>query len=88
LAVYLSLGAKGIADRLDFKYFNSSNVNTVCDIECRDEGMLSNLDGFIKAREDKDILIVLHSIGSHGQLTISATRRLSKFLHPFAKPIN
>jgi len=66
LAVYLSLGAKGIADRLDFKYFNSSNVNTVCDIECRDEGMLSNLDGFIKAREDKDILIVLHSIGSHG----------------------
>jgi len=59
-------GAKGIADRLDYEDFNSSSVNTVCDIECRDEGMLSNLDSLIKARVDKDILIVLHSMGSHG----------------------
>jgi lipid A ethanolaminephosphotransferase len=59
-------GAKGVADRLDFEYFNSSSVNTVCDIECRDEGMLSNLAVLIKARSDKNILIVLHSMGSHG----------------------
>ena len=59
-------GAKGIADRLDFEDFNSPSTNTICDIECRDEGMLSNLAVFIKAREDKDILIVLHSMGSHG----------------------
>ena len=59
-------GAKGIADRLDLEDYNSSSVNTVCDIECRDVGMLSNLDEFIKARFDKDMLIVLHSMGSHG----------------------
>jgi len=59
-------GAKGIANRLDFKNFTSSSVNTICDIECRDEGMLSDLGVFIETRTDKDILIVLHSMGSHG----------------------
>ncbi|MCS5592823.1 MAG: phosphoethanolamine--lipid A transferase [Gammaproteobacteria bacterium] len=59
-------GAKGLADRLDFKDFNSSSINSICDIECRDEGMLSDLGVFVEARADKDILIVLHSMGSHG----------------------
>ena len=59
-------GPKGIADRIDFKDFTSPNVNTVCDIECRDEGMLNGLEALIEARPDKDILIVLHTMGSHG----------------------
>jgi lipid A ethanolaminephosphotransferase len=59
-------GAKGIADRIDYIDFSSPNVNTVCDIECRDEGMLNGLEALIEAQPDKDILIVLHTMGSHG----------------------
>ncbi len=58
--------SKGVALRVDYEDFKSPKNNPVCDIECRDEGMLSNLDRFIKANPNKDILIVLHQMGSHG----------------------
>ena len=41
-------------------------ANPVCDVECRDEGMLAGLDEYIKAHPKGDILIVLHQMGNHG----------------------
>lgn len=58
--------SKNVADRLVFQDYKSDNVNTVCDIECRDEGMLSDLQQYINNHSNKDILIVLHTMGSHG----------------------
>lgn len=46
--------------------FRSSALNTVCDVECRDEGMVVGLQGFIKNSKSKDIFIVLHPFGTHG----------------------
>jgi lipid A ethanolaminephosphotransferase len=58
--------SKNVADRLPSQNYKSDNINTVCDIECRDEGMLSDLQQYIDNYNDKDILIVLHTMGSHG----------------------
>lgn len=57
--------SKHVADRIPFFDFKTPEVNTVCDDECRDTGMLDGLQQFIDAQE-KDILIVLHQMGSHG----------------------
>jgi lipid A ethanolaminephosphotransferase len=58
--------SKGVADRITYQNFKSKRVNTICDIECRDEGMLVNLQSYVDVQNDKDILIVLHIMGSHG----------------------
>lgn len=58
--------SKGIADRIDYQDFKSSKVNTICDSECRDEGMLVGLQSYIDNNTNQDIMIVLHMIGSHG----------------------
>jgi len=58
--------SKGVADRIAFEDFRSPDVNPVCDEECRDVGMLSGLQDFIEQKENGDILIVLHQMGSHG----------------------
>ena len=59
--------SKGVALRVDFEDYRTSQTNTICDdVECRDEGMLVGLDEYIKNRKDKDILIVLHQMGNHG----------------------
>ena len=58
--------SKGVADRITYQNFKSKRVNTICDIECRDEGMLVNLQSYVDVQNDKDILIVLHTMGSHG----------------------
>jgi lipid A ethanolaminephosphotransferase len=58
--------SKNVADRLPFQDYKSDTINTVCDIECRDEGMLSDLQQYIDKHNNKDILIVLHTMGSHG----------------------
>jgi len=57
--------SKGVADRVTYESYKSSDNNTICDIECRDEGMLVGLDKVI-AKNDKDILIILHQMGNHG----------------------
>lgn len=58
--------SKGVATRMAYENFKSPTLNTVCDTECRDIGMLSGLDNYIETRKHKDILIVLHQMGNHG----------------------
>ena len=58
--------SKGVADRVTYQDFQKPSVNTVCDIECRDEGMLVGLQDYIDGHPKKDILIVLHTMGNHG----------------------
>jgi len=58
--------SKGVAIRLPYEDYKSSKNNTVCDQECRDEGMLVGLDKYIEQHKNKDILIVLHQMGNHG----------------------
>jgi lipid A ethanolaminephosphotransferase len=58
--------SKGVADRVNYASYKNRNKNPVCDIECRDEGMLSQLDNYIKNRPVGDIMIVLHQMGNHG----------------------
>lgn len=57
--------SKGVADRVEYQDFKSSELNTVCDIECRDVGMLNGLQTYIN-QQDGSILIVLHQMGNHG----------------------
>lgn len=59
-------GSKGVADRINFQDFSTRSTNTICDTECRDEGMLVGLQEYIDKSKNKDILIVLHMMGSHG----------------------
>ena len=58
--------SKGVALRVPFEDYRTPQNNTVCDTECRDEGMLVGLDQYIAAHKGKDILIVLHMMGNHG----------------------
>ena len=59
--------SKGVATRVDFQDYKSSQNNTICDeTECRDEGMLVGLDEYIANHPKKDILIILHQMGNHG----------------------
>ncbi|GAB4226330.1 MAG: phosphoethanolamine--lipid A transferase [Methyloligellaceae bacterium] len=58
--------SKGVADRVRYEGFQSPDINPVCDLECRDEGMLAGLQEFIDAHAQGDILIVLHQMGNHG----------------------
>lgn len=58
--------SKGVATRMQYEDFRNPSLNPACEGECRDIGMLSGLDQYIKAREGKDILIVLHQMGNHG----------------------
>lgn len=58
--------SKGVADRVPHESYKSSDTNPVCDVECRDEGMLSNLQSYIDSHPKGDIFIVLHQMGNHG----------------------
>jgi lipid A ethanolaminephosphotransferase len=58
--------SKSVADRIEFLDLRSSQNNPICDPECRDEGMLVNLQNYIEEQDKKDILIVMHTMGSHG----------------------
>ena len=57
--------SKGVADRVKYEHYKSSENNTMCEDECRDTGMLVGLDKLIE-ESDKDIVIVLHQMGNHG----------------------
>lgn len=57
--------SKGVATRVNYQDFKSPGVNTDCDVECRDLGMLDGLQEYIDAQQG-EILIVLHQMGSHG----------------------
>lgn len=58
--------SKGVALRVPYRNFRSPENNTVCDVECRDEGMLVPLQEYIDAHPSGDIFIVLHQMGNHG----------------------
>ena len=58
--------SKSVADRITFKDYRSSELNSICNPECRDEGMLTNLQSYIDDQNNQDLLIVLHTMGSHG----------------------
>ena len=48
--------SKGVALRVDYEDFKTKKRNLICDIECRDEGMLIGLDNFIEKKEQKSRL--------------------------------
>lgn len=58
--------SKGVATRIKYEDFKTPTLNPICKGECRDVGMLSGLDAFVKSHQDKDMLIVLHQMGNHG----------------------
>ena len=59
--------SKGVALRVPFKYYKNNFYNKQCiEGECRDIGMLGDLDSYIKEQKGKDVLIVLHQMGNHG----------------------
>ena len=60
--------SKGVALRVPYEYYRTPETNTICDIECRDEGMLVGLQEYIDSKKTGDILIVLHQRGNHGPL--------------------
>lgn len=57
--------SKGVALRVTYEDYQNPDNNTICDEECRDEGMLVGLQEYIDAQKN-DILIVLHQMGNHG----------------------
>lgn len=58
--------SKGVAARVPYEDYKYPATNTVCDIECRDVGMLVGLQEFINKKTSGDIFIVLHQMGNHG----------------------
>ncbi|RUR19297.1 phosphoethanolamine--lipid A transferase [Legionella sp. km535] len=61
--------SKGVAVRphhVVYQDYKDPSRNTVCDTECRDEGMLIGLQEFIDQHTTGDIAIILHQMGSHG----------------------
>ncbi|MBF0572309.1 MAG: phosphoethanolamine--lipid A transferase [Desulfamplus sp.] len=58
--------SKGVALRVNYQDYKTPKMNPICDIECRDEGMLSGLQDYIDAHEKGDIFILLHQMGNHG----------------------
>jgi len=58
--------SKGVATRIEYINYRIPENNTICDIECRDEGMLVNLQSYIDNHPKGDIFIVLHQMGNHG----------------------
>lgn len=58
--------SKHVADRVTYEPYLDPDRNPVCDIECRDEGMLVGLQDYIDAHPAGDILIVVHQMGNHG----------------------
>jgi len=58
--------SKGVAKRVQFEDYQTSEKNTMCEGECRDEGMLVGLQEYIDSHPKGDIVIVLHQMGNHG----------------------
>jgi lipid A ethanolaminephosphotransferase len=58
--------SKGVADRVTYEDYKNPDKNTICNPECRDEGMLVGLQEYIDSKKSGDILIVLHQMGNHG----------------------
>jgi len=75
--------SKGVALRVPYADYKTPPTNTICDAECRDEGMLVGLNQYIKKQKNKEILIVLHQMGNHGP---AYNKRYTKNFETF-KPV-
>ncbi len=72
--------SKGVATRLTYQDYKDPAINTICDTECRDEGLLVGLQDYIDQHKTGDITIVLHQMGSHGPAYYSRyTKAFEKF---------
>ena len=58
--------SKGVALRVQYEDYKTPEKNPLCDIECRDEGMLAGLQEYIDRQKNGDIFVVLHQMGNHG----------------------
>lgn len=58
--------SKGVALRVAYEDYKTDKTNTICNPECRDEGMLVGLQEHIDQAREKDVVIVLHQMGNHG----------------------
>ena len=58
--------SKGVAERIQHENYKKPALNPVCDSECRDIGMLANIQTYIDEHQHGDIFIVLHQMGNHG----------------------
>lgn len=58
--------SKGVAARVKYEDYKTAATNTICNPECRDEGMLVGLQDYINGVKEKDIVIILHQMGNHG----------------------
>lgn len=58
--------SRGVALRVPYRDYKIPENNPVCDVECRDEGMLSHIQAYIEEHQQGDIFIVLHQMGNHG----------------------
>lgn len=58
--------SKGVAVRVPYQSYKSESTNEICDIECRDVGLLTHIQAYIQEHPTGDILIVLHQMGNHG----------------------
>jgi len=57
--------SKGVARRVTYEDYQTPENNPDCDKECRDTGMLEGLQEYFDSQKG-DVLVVLHSMGSHG----------------------
>ena len=58
--------SKGVALRVPYENYSTTGKNPICDVECRDEGMLPRIQEYISEHKKGDIFIVLHQMGNHG----------------------
>ncbi len=58
--------SKSVASRVPYVNYKSAENNPVCDDECRDIGLLANLQDYIDQHKEGDVFIVLHQMGNHG----------------------
>ncbi|HIP39156.1 MAG TPA: phosphoethanolamine--lipid A transferase [Desulfocapsa sulfexigens] len=58
--------SKHIAGNVPYYNYQLPSVNSECDTECRDMGMLTGLQEYINNQPKGDIFIVLHQMGNHG----------------------
>lgn len=58
--------SKGVAARATYEDYKTPARNTICDVECRDEGMLVGLQEYVDRQPRGDVFIVLHQMGNHG----------------------
>ena len=58
--------SKSVALRASYQSYKRPENNPVCDVECRDVGMLSNIQAYVENQKQGSIFIVLHQMGNHG----------------------